>query len=157
MYHPPSAGGGGGGGGGGGKSSTTAAVTAFPTLTTSPRSIKATIPSSKHPSHVEHPDDLEHGDIAQSNHYLRFHHHRRGSFSSYFSQSRQSTENQPKRTVPGILQVPCLECQAILKISEKNTAASSVVYCQTCGTMASAELMRSIAHSSTGLGNRPEE
>jgi hypothetical protein len=45
--------------------------------------------------------------------------------------------------------VPCLGCQAPLKLSAVRPAATTVVYCPACGTMASAELMRSLIPTST--------
>jgi hypothetical protein len=136
KYHPPNGEGG--------------AATVLSTMKTSPRSIKPTNHSSNVSFHT-HLDELDNGNIARNHQHS--HLHNQGSFSS---QPRRLPENTKIHSTSGLLLVPCLECHSTLQISEKNTVASSVVYCQTCGTMASAELMRSIARG-TDLGNPPEE
>lgn len=50
----------------------------------------------------------------------------------------------PHYQIPEQITVPCLECQAPLKISKTPPTRPTGVYCRNCGAMASSELMRSM-------------
>jgi hypothetical protein len=66
--------------------------------------------------------------------------------------------SRPDEPNPGVVQhyqipeqitVPCLECQAPLKISKTAPTRPTGVYCRNCGAMASSELMRSMIGTTT--------
>ena len=80
--------------------------------------------------------------------------------------NQQNQNHSSSRTVrrPGVTQyyqvpeqitVPCLECQAPLKISKTAPTRPTGVYCRNCGVMASSELMRSMIGSAAASSSHP--